>query len=228
MNEKVKSIFGLIFVVWFLLSIIASIVLSKINELYSVIAFGQMFFVFGLIAAVSIFKKNKLSDIEPYNFLLLLFLFVGFFAIVIPILEINPNFFGFYINPDDIFPKIIFYVPLFVGGVLIMEYLYQRRQYNSDKYIKVSATVCELLKSNTSGDDLRSAIVSYNLNGKEYKYNTNNYISNNPLKEGDIVEIKVDPYDPENVFYYEKSVIVELLFGVLLCALSLIAIFMIN
>lgn len=72
---KIKSV---IFVTWFIASIISIISLSKYNELYSIIVFGQMFFVFGLIPLTQEKGIKKLIGLP--------FVLIGLAMIAIPIL----------------------------------------------------------------------------------------------------------------------------------------------
>ena len=90
-NHKQKSslgssIFAIIFLIWFFGSIVAMMIFADINEYITLILFGQVFFIMGLVA----FFAKDISG-KRVNLIGLPFIIVGLLCIVIPLCILFPN-----------------------------------------------------------------------------------------------------------------------------------------
>lgn len=81
-SKKTKDIIiTVLFLTWFIASLISLIVMLAINPLYSLMVFGQYFLVFGFLIFSQ--KKHKMSGLP--------FVLVGTTCIVISFLMLYPN-----------------------------------------------------------------------------------------------------------------------------------------
>lgn len=117
-----SKIFGIVFIIWFIGSIVAMIVLSNMGKgEYTVMLFGQYFLVFGIIAFFG--KSVDGSNPKPIG---LIFASVGLGCIIIPFFIMHPELLPTVINWETV--GIISFLMLFivVGVAICLSLLKQK------------------------------------------------------------------------------------------------------
>ena len=117
-----SKIFGIVFIIWFIGSIVAMIVLSNLGKAeYTVMLFGQYFLVFGIMAFFG--KSVDGSNPKPIG---LIFASVGLGCIIIPFLIMHPELLPTVINWETV--GVISFLMLFivVGVAICLSLLKQK------------------------------------------------------------------------------------------------------
>ena len=117
-----SKIFGIVFIIWFIGSIVAMIVLSNMGKgEYTVMLFGQYFLVFGIMAFFG--KSVDGSNPKPIG---LIFASVGLGCIIIPFFIMHPELLPTVINWETV--GIISFLMLFivVGVAICLSLLKQK------------------------------------------------------------------------------------------------------
>ena len=111
-EEGFKSCFiGIIFLIWFIGSIVSMLYLSNINEYYAIMIFGQYFLVFGMIPLLKEKGMEKLICVP--------FILVGLCCIVIPYLIMNSSVLSISLNWDAIIPILLILAFVVAGFAMI-------------------------------------------------------------------------------------------------------------
>ena len=224
MDKKSSKILSSIFVGWFFISILAIIFFSNINTYYTIMIFGQVFFIMGIAATISVIKDSKekgFFDIKKS--FVLIFVIIGLGCIVIPYLILNEK--KFNLNIEKLLPMIFLSIFFIAGSYLLICYLYNRKKLSSDELIKVSSKVIQLSESYSDDTVTYAPVLEYNFNGKIYTHDSDVYSNIGVPNVGDIIEIKVNPQNPEEIYYKQKSDLIFLILGLAFVIVSVIAIF---
>lgn len=112
-----SKIFGIVFIIWFIGSIVAMIVLSNMGKgEYTVMLFGQYFLVFGIIAFFG--KSVDGSNPKPIG---LIFASIGLACIIIPYLVAHPELLPAMINWENVIILSVLLIFMLVGvGVCLL------------------------------------------------------------------------------------------------------------
>lgn len=210
----IESILGIVFLIWFFVSIGLMVYLANVNKYYMAICLGQLFFIFGL---VGFWKKAKIG---------IVFALVGLALVVIPILMMNPNL---EINWDFVIPIIMLCIFLIVGiGLLLIPSIIYKKK---DKEFSVSlmAKVVGLKETHGRSSKLYAPIYEYYYNNKTYRISSNTYTNINVPNVGDVVEIKINPQIPQEVYKPsdKKPVIIILgLMGIMFIVMSCLSLYL--
>ena len=229
MEKKPNKIVGLLFLIWFFGSMIAMIYFSNKNTYYSLMIFGQMFFVVGLMAVISTvkeYKETKRFDIN--RIFLLLFVIVGLGYMIIPFLILYQEKLNIHVSFEQLMPFIILSLFFFVGLIMITIYVYKRKKLTSSELITVNASVVGINKTYSDDGTLYAPILEYEFSGSKHKYESNSYSNFNVVNVGDIKEIKVNPLNPEEIYFKEGSDILVLIMGLLFTCIPIVIILLLT
>lgn len=200
------KIIGGVFLIWFFASIIALIVFSQINVYYTIMIMGQYFLVFGLIPLF--FKgATKLISIP--------FLLVGLSLIIIPFMMMNPSLFK-----EIDWPKII--VVLFLSGFILTGIALITISIITKKRLEKVCTLtvwAKIVDYNTTvsekGNTLYSPIYLFELGKKKYRVSNEIYTNINVKERGTLVELKVNPDNPNEFLDNNKVSLFSIILGIL-------------
>ena len=119
-----SKIFGIVFIIWFIGSIVAMIVLSNMGKAeYTVMLFGQYFLVFGIIAFFG--KSVDGSNPKPIG---LIFASIGLACIIIPYLVAHPELLPAMINWESVIILSVLLIFMLVGVGLCLLLVKQREK----------------------------------------------------------------------------------------------------
>jgi len=192
-KEKIK---GIVFVTWFIASIISIVYLSSYSELYAIIAFGQVFFGFGFIPLTQERGFKRLIGL-PFSI-------IGLAMIIVPYLITHPNLFEFTIVWDSIIPLLFVLIFVLAGLVMISFPIIKRQKLKKVCSETVYATIVEHDYTYNGGKKLYCPIYSFEFNNQKYEVSNNQY-SNFGIKPiGTILRLKINPNNP-NEFLDERN-----------------------
>lgn len=119
-----SKIFGIVFILWFIGSIVAMIVLSNMGKAeYTVMLFGQYFLVFGIIAFFG--KSVDGSNPKPIG---LIFASIGLACIIIPYLVAHPELLPAMINWENVVILSVLLIFMLVGVGICLLLVKQREK----------------------------------------------------------------------------------------------------
>lgn len=119
-----SKIFGIVFIIWFIGSIVAMIVLSNMGKAeYTVMLFGQYFLVFGIIAFFG--KSVDGSNPKPIG---LIFASIGLACIIIPYLVAHPELLPAMINWENVVILSVLLIFMLVGVGICLLLVKQREK----------------------------------------------------------------------------------------------------
>ena len=119
-----SKIFGIVFIIWFIGSIVAMIVLSNMGKAeYTVMLFGQYFLVFGIIAFFG--KSVDGSNPKPIG---LIFASIGLACIIIPYLVAHPELLPAMINWESVIILSVLLIFMLVGVGICLLLVKQREK----------------------------------------------------------------------------------------------------
>lgn len=119
-----SKIFGIVFIIWFIGSIVAMIVLSNMGKVeYTVMLFGQYFLVFGIIAFFG--KSVDGSNPKPIG---LIFASIGLACIIIPYLVAHPELLPAMINWENVIILSVLLIFMLVGVGICLLLVKQREK----------------------------------------------------------------------------------------------------
>ena len=218
-NNFIKDIIiSIIFLTWFIGSIVALLIFSKINGYYTVMIFGQYFLVFGLIPLLNKDSKNLIG---------IPFALVGLACIIIPYLMMHPETLDIQINWDIVIPLLILSVFIVAGILLIIIPIRKTKKLKEKCSIEVSATIIENEKTYDEGKILYCPIYEFVFNGKKYSVMNNQYSNINIKPVGSIVNLKINPENPEEFLDNRKIYIIPIIIGICSLLSSILAVIII-
>jgi len=190
LKENVKSI---LFLIWFIASLILMCSLGAINGMYSLIIIGQYFLVFGIISN----SANKVMSIS--------FSIIGGALIIFPIL----NLLKLNINWNIVVPVLMFIGSIIIGLTLIFSTLLEEQKRKKVCTVPVKATVSNYAYIYSSGEYGRRKTYSPIY---KYKYNNEIYESVYPffttikrlINTDKTVTININPNNPSEIYVDSK------------------------
>lgn len=184
-DSPFSKVLGFVFVAWFVLSLIAMFYFSEKDARYTIMIFGQYFFVFGLLMVT---KKIYFGFI---------FMFFGGCAVAIPLLQMHPEWLSFTINWEFLIvcgAGLVFFMVGF--GFFLASYL-SVKKYKNRCSTSISAQVVNVMNHNTC------PIYQYEYNGRKIIVRGKSD-KRNKLVNGDIVTLMINPKKPREAFFDEK------------------------
>ena len=179
-DSPFNKVFGIIFLGWFIASLISLIYFSSVDERITLIIFGQYFLGFGIVALCC---KQLIGSI---------FAIVGIGIIVIPILIRHPELIPITINWEFLLVFIFGFVFIIVGIGIIIGTFISKRNYKKRCTEFVYANIISIL-----GDDNKFPIYQYKFNNKIYKVRGNN---TKDINIGDTLGIMINPNKPREIY----------------------------
>lgn len=206
-------VLGIIFIIWFVVSLFLTFYLGNINSYYTVICMGQYFLVFGIFALC-----NK-------TWVGIIFSIVGLALIVIPIMMMHPQL---DINWDKVIPLILIGVFFVVGIGFFIVPLIVNMRLKKKTSVKVMAKVIELKEDYLDEVKIYSPVYEFYYNSHTYRIDKGDYSNVNIPKVNDIVELWINPDNPKEL-YVEGSgrvaIITMALIGALFVGVSLLTLY---
>ena len=197
MKEKNKSnIIGIIFLIWFFLSLVLLLYFSNKNGYYVAIVGGQYFLVFGIAHMFSM-KKITIPGICLAS--------AGIACIIIPFMMLHPEIFG-KLNWDEIITMLSLYVFIIVGLGLVFIPLIN----NYLKRKKCNVTVeAKVIKNDGlvghTGEYMTCPVYEFEYMGSKYEVTDNTYTNVNTKEEQDIITIGINPDNPNEFVEYKNE-----------------------
>ena len=225
MKKILSIVFSIIFMIWFIASIVLMIWLSKTDrQLLMIAVFGQYFLVFGIIAIAAGISSHNFTPIT------LIFPAVGIAAIIISvILQYGSD------EAKKIFMGILPYLFLGLFGIvgvclIIIPHLTAESRRERCTYM-IGATVEDLrVMHGKHGGRLYSPVFTYVFKEEMIESCNNVYLSGACYDVGEHVCIYIDPEKPAD-FYDEKlskkGLLVTNIVGGAFTAAGLIGLFMV-
>ena len=225
-KDKRGKIGTIIFITWFVASLLAIMETGRTGNILCVALFGQYFFVFGLIAMVTAIKAKQSFWMQS------IFVLVGA-GIVAGVLI-------YKFGTDALKQKLFDMIPLagisifVIFGIVLLIMAYREKFIIAPRYsYPVSAKCIKILTRHVYRDDhgtdeVYCPVFYYNYNGKEYE-SSNNTFGDTKFIEGNYYDINIDPENPEKFYIPEvlkKSFIMELILGLVLTAAGVFVMFM--
>ena len=215
MNKDSKSsLIGIIFIIWFIGSIISMVYFSKINEYYTIMIFGQYFLVFGIIPLKSAKGMEKLMSVP--------FILVGLCCILIPYLIMNPEVLSISLNWDAIIPILLILAFIIAGLAMIFIPIINKNRLKKVCTIMVSAKIIDYKYTyGDNGNKLYSPIYEFDFNGKKHNVSNEVYsnIGNKPIDT--IVNLMINPNNPEEYIDNSKVNKFLLVLGIIFLSVSI-------
>jgi len=213
-NSFVSKFLGIIFLIWFFGSIFLMIYLSKINGYYTVMVFGQYFFVFGLIPLCGSKEKDKLIGIP--------FVLVGLCCIVIPYIMMNPDILSIDIIWDSVIPLLLIFAFVLAGlGMTFMPIINNKKL----KKLCTLTVYAKILKYDYTysdkGNKLYCPVYEFQFNNKKYEVSNNKYSNFGNKKIDTIVNLKVNPNNPEQFIDNTKFDMFVIVLGITFLVVSI-------
>ena len=212
-TSKKGTIGGILFIIWFISSIVLLLIMSEKNTNYTVMIFGQYFLVFGLIA----FFKNKGTG----RLISIPFILIGLASVIIPYLMLNPEILGIPINWESVIALLLILVFVIAGISLIVIPIINTKKLKEKCNVEIEATIIENKSKYNNGNILYCPIYEFTYN--ETKYNvTNNIYTNINVKPVDtIVKIKINPNNPEEFYNGNKFLLICIIIGIIFLCTSI-------
>lgn len=220
MKDFIKKNYGYLFLVWFIVSFIAMIIIFSITSNtteWILIFIGQYFFVFSLIAMSTNKDYRKLS-------LFYMFPIVGIFCLISGIYMIIEKEYSTF-TIDDLCKYALLFIFLLIGIFLIKDSLdlksFKKKCTYKINAICVSTNVDYLHKN--KGERTMRPIYNFWFNDKEYKVSTNIINKNSSFVIGKSYEIFINPNNPNEFFDSNMAALdfVNLILGIIFIITSI-------
>lgn len=208
-----------IMILWFIVSIIAMVCLSDVSTEWTIIIFGQMFLVFGIIGLFS-------GGFEMSKVWILLFPLVGLGCIV-------GGLIGLYGEEEfkekmyDMLP-IFISVLLFVIGILfIIIPIYMKKVREKYCTLPVKGVIADVYRKRSSDRNhhnihyVYAPVYEYFYNGTLYRKESNVYTNYEKFDIGSEVTVFLNPSNPDD-YYVKRSgeTAINLIFGIIFLIFS--------
>lgn len=213
-SSKKISIGGWIFLIWFIGSMIAMPYLFSINPNYGVMMFGQYFLVFGII----FLKAAKKSEERVIP---ILFGLIGLSCIIIPYLMMKPEVDGIEINREIVFKLLCVCVFVLGGLMAVFMPIIRIKNLKGKCTIEVEATIIKNDFIYNGRHKTYCPVYEFEFNGKKYEVKNNQYTNIYVKPVGTIVNIKVNPDNPEEFLGKEVGSIGSIVMGVITLIVSI-------
>lgn len=206
-----NTIFGIIFMIWFIVSLFIPFYLFNISNYYGLIAVGQYFFVLGLI----IILTNK----EPIG---LVGILIGAPLIIFPILMLNFSNSSFSIDWIPIIVLTISIIITIIGLGIIIVPILKDKKLQANKTLEIQATVVDFNKETDGEITFLCPIYEYTFNKQIYKVTTNCFSNNNIPPLNSITYLKIDPNNPQDFYIKNPLLFVERFIGIMFIILGIL------
>ena len=211
LRENAKSI---LFLVWFVLSLLMIMVGGAIDSNYGMIAFGQFFIVFGILS-------YRISDIKlmPLLFIIVGAVIVGGSMLNILKIEVDWNFFG---------PILLFIGAIIIGLTLVFTTILDMNSRKKRCTVSIEATIVNysfVYDNDEYGRrKLYSLIYGFSYNNKYYEVIFPYFSNFTKLNsKGDIINIRINPDDPYEIFVVDDIPKFMIILGSFITLVFLIA-----
>ena len=199
-NPKKLETKGIFFLVWFVTSIVMTMVLQSYNILFSLIAIGQMFLIMGLIIP----KKGV-----KINFIQVIFVLTGLLLIIVPLLIYICQTYNMLSNINWTYLIVILGISSFgiFGLLLIIIEIINKKRLEELCNVPMLATVIrhDSVAANDGPGYLYCPVYGFEFNGKKYEV-SNKIYTNMPIEKiGEKVEMKINPSNPEDFLIKERT-----------------------
>lgn len=189
-----EKIIRTIYLIWFLGSMIALVIVFQKNLWLSLAVFGQVFFIFGIITLIDGIKKKN------YKPVFFLFIVVGILALLYGIVMV----YGRQVQKEVLksIAPYIFISIFFFAGVLIIANFFVRKVIEKNCTELVKGICVDITSDLGSSDpnDMSGAmycpVFSYTYNGKEYEVCSGFFSSQVETKIGQKYDIYINPKYP--------------------------------
>lgn len=190
-KTKIGRILSIVFIIWFIASIGAMLVLAEINPLYSVIIFGQYFLIFGFIPIKNGVGKEKLVGVP--------FLLIGLCCIFIPLFILYPELLSKQINWDMVIPILGILGFIFSGIAMLVLPAMKKRRLKKVCTETVSATIVRYETIRNKGKVLYCPVYRIKYWEGEREISENFYSNLVKREIGKEIELKINPDNPEEL-----------------------------
>lgn len=213
-NSFWSKIFGIIFIIWFLGSIFLLMYLSKINAYYTVMVFGQYFFVFGLIPLSKGKGMERLISIP--------FILVGLGCIIIPYLIMNPSILSVDVKWNSVIPLLCVFMFVLAGLSMVFVPIINNKKLKKLCTLTVYAKIIEYSYTySKNGQKLYCPIYEFEFNNKKYEVCNNKYTNFGNKPVGTIVNLKINPNNPHQYIDNAKFAIFVIILGISFLVISI-------
>ena len=205
MKKKGETILGVLFVVWFIGTLIGTLIVSRSEELKWLIPvlFGQMFFICGAFGAYSIYKQEKKLP------------WIGGVLMAIGAGALTYGFANHFgsdetrTTMEKLFPILFGVVFLGVGLCGLIGTVTYKKRREGACLTPVEGTCIGFEETLISGRLMRSAVFQYTWNGEQYTVNSGTFTKAFPnfgsgTKVGEVRTLYIDENNPDS-FYEPKS-----------------------
>ena len=190
-KEKKEAIIGIIFIIWFLVSIGAMIYFSEIEQNnYIIMISGQYFFIFALFPLIKGTIKSKLILGIP-------FLLIGSCMIVIPLCMMNPQWFKEEISWENIIPILGILSFVLAGFIMVIAPGIEKRRMEKLCTEIVDATIIKYQVRLSNGKKVYCPVYKFDYYNEEYKVSDNFYANFGIEPIATQVQLKINPNNPK-------------------------------
>lgn len=186
-KNKRENVFSIIFVIYFIASIIAMFICG---EKYMLMIFGQLFFVFGILA---LFLGNGKGS----KFMGIPFILVGFCCVVIPYCMAHPEIVPFDVRWDYLIVFLVLLAFVIAGLCMIFIPIFRRRYLNSVCNYEVKATIIRHDVCYNKGSKLYCPVYGFWYNGKDWEVSNHMYTNVGVDEDGKTMMLMINPDNPE-------------------------------
>lgn len=193
MKKPSNIIITIVFLIWFVGSIVGMIYCSHNDMPYLVITlFGQYFLVFGLFATIGGIRDKHFQPMT----LLLVLIGIGAMACGL-ILQFGTASMENIV--ENLVPYLLLSIFVIAGvGMLMGGILYYQKKQTTCTYA-VNAKVIDLKKHRSDGTTTYSPVYEYYYGGEYVKYESNTYTNVHVPQIGDYKELRINPSNPREV-----------------------------
>lgn len=172
----INKLFGILFVLWFIASLVLCVVVSETNEILSIIIVGQVFLGVGLALLIMKIDIGKLLSA------------IGGIVVVGCLIYKYPDLLPFNIDWE--------LIKMLIGGIVSFGLSFYINVVSVIEFKKrcstqVNATVINMVEG-------IYPVYEYEYNGKKYKVRVGR---NKKLYKGQLIQIKINPNKPREVYY---------------------------
>ena len=189
-KEKKDAIIGILFLIWFFISIGAMVYFSGTEQNnYTIMIFGQYFFIFAFFPLIKGTIKSKLILGIP-------FLLIGACMIVIPLCIMNPQWFKEEINWENIIIRLTILSFILAGLIMLIAPVIERRRMEKLCTEIVDATVIKHQVKLSDGGRVYCPVYKFNYYNEDYEVSDNTFSNFGIEPVATQVQIKINPDNP--------------------------------
>lgn len=121
---------------------------------------------------------------------------------------------------ESVMPLLIILGFVMAGVAMVVLPIMHKKRLEKECTVTVSAIIIEYLSTHSENGRLYCPMYSFIYNGKEYKTTTNQYTNLDLKPVGSMVELKINPNDPEVFLDDSKHYTFLIVMGILFLAVS--------